>query len=285
MTSVETARPRSARTRSARPRRNGPIRSFGRAARRTAVWACRTVILLGFLALWQVQGSASETSKLFFSTPLDVAERIGQWLTDPAWWADFGATVEEAALGYVLGVAIALVVVSVTAPSRLATRFLAPFIAAMNALPKIALAPVFILWFGSQLESKILFVASLISFMIFYGVSAALGTIDQTLIANMRVLGASRWDLVRNVYGPATLGQVVASLRLSSAWALLAAVIAEYLSANQGLGYLIAHGQQTFRTADVIAGIVVVAVVAVVLDRVLVVVERRLSRWRPDPAR
>jgi NitT/TauT family transport system permease protein len=276
-TRAEDAAVRSVPERS-RTRRRGP-------GRRAAVWAARVVLLVGFLVGWQALGSASETSLLFFSTPLDVAERIGVWMADPEWWVDFGVTMQETALGYVLGVAVALVLVCLTAPSRLATRFLAPFIAALNALPKVALAPVFILWFGAQLESKILFVASLISFMIFYGVSAALAVIDQTLIANMRVLGASRFDLVKNVYGPASLGQVISSLRLSSAWALLAAVIAEYLSANKGLGYLIAHGQQTFRTDQVLAGIVIVAVVAVVLDRVLVVVERRLSRWRPDPAR
>ncbi|HEX5118069.1 MAG TPA: ABC transporter permease [Pseudonocardiaceae bacterium] len=254
------------------------------AARRTAiVWTVRVVLVGAFVAAWQVGGSSSTYATLVFSTPAAVVQRIGQWLTDGSWWVSFGATLQEAVLGYLLGVAVALVLVAITAPSRLVTRFLAPFIAALNALPKIALAPVFILLFGTRLESKVLFIASLIGFMVFYAVSAAVQTIDRTLIANMRVLGASRTDLLRNVYGPAMLGQVIASLRVSSAWALLAAVIAEYLAANQGLGYLIAHGQQTFATADVIAGIVVVAFVAVALDRILVVVERRLSRWRPQP--
>jgi ABC-type nitrate/sulfonate/bicarbonate transport system permease component len=248
--------------------------------RGVVVWSARIGLMAAFLGVWQIQGSRSQYALFAFSTPSRVAQQFGTWLGDAAWWADLGTTVQEAALGYLLGVAVAVVLVAVTAPSRLLTRYLSPFIAAFNALPKIALAPLFILLFGTSLRSKVLFVASLICFLVFYGVLAALRTIDRTLIANMRVLGASSAELVLHVYAPATLGQVIAGLRLSSAWALLAAVIAEYLGANEGLGHLIADAQQTFQTDAVLAGIIAVAVIAVALDRALVVVERRLSRWR-----
>ena len=105
-------------------------------------------------------------------------------------------------------------------------------------------------------------------------------TIDPALRDNTRLLGASRFELVFHLYIPAILTWIVSSLRLSSAFALLAAVIGEYLGANRGLGFLIASGQQSFRTDVVIAGILVVAVIAVVLDRALLAVESRMSSWR-----
>jgi NitT/TauT family transport system permease protein len=172
-----------------------------------------------------------------------------------------------------------MAMVSVTASVPLMLRFLAPFISALNALPKIALAPIFILWFGTGVTSKTLFVASLVTFMMFYATLFALKMLDQSLISNMRLLGASRIDLLLHVYAPAMVKQVISSLRTSSAWALLGAVIAEYLASNQGLGFLIAQGQQTFRTDVVVAGILVVAVLAVCIDRLLHFLERRLSRW------
>ncbi len=175
---------------------------------------------------------------------------------------------------------MALFLVAFITPSPLLTRFFTPFIAALNSLPKIALAPLFIFWFGVTLQSKVYFVASLICFIVFQGIHTGIRTIDPALRDNTRLLGASRVELVFHLYIPAILTWIVSSLRLSSAFALLAAVVGEYLGANRGLGFLIASGQQSFRADIVIAGILVVAVMAVALDRALLAVERRMSAWR-----
>ena len=199
---------------------------------------------------------------------------------DSDFWLDIGLTTLEAALGYALGVAIAILLVAVIVPVRALDRFFAPFIAMANALPKIVLAPLFILWLGFSITSKVLFVAAGIFFLIFYGVYSGVRSIDQVLLDNARVLGASRLRLVVDVYLPSIVGWLISSLRLSSAWALTGAVVSEYLGSNSGIGYRIALAQQTLDPSTVIAGIVAVAVLAVVVDRALVLIESRYTQWR-----
>ena len=213
-------------------------------------------------------------------TPRNVWHVLRTWASQGGFWSDIGWTLLEAAIGYGVGVLAAVALVAVIVPLPGLARFAAPFIAMANALPKIVLAPVFILWLGFSLRSKVLFVASGIFFVIFYGVYAGVRSIDRVLADNQRVLGSSRLGLVRNVYLPSVVGWLISSLRLSAAWALTAAVVSEYLGSNQGIGFRIAQAQQTLDPSTVLAGIVVVAVVAVICDRSLVLVERRFSQWR-----
>lgn len=259
-----------------------PERLGGRGTRShtVTVWAWRVGLTVALLGLWQYQGSQSDYWKLIVSSPQQVLLRCFQWIQDPVWWGHVWATLEEAVLGYVLGVGAALVLVAVLAPSPWISRFMAPFLAALNALPKIALAPLFIFWFGTTLQSKVYFVASLISFIVLYGVLTGIRTIDPIMLANTRLYGASKWDLLWHVYVPAILTWLFSSLRLSWAWALLAAVVGEYLGAIKGLGFLIASAQQALQADVVIAGILVVAFAAVAFDRLLIHVERPMSKWR-----
>lgn len=258
-----------------------------RAARRprfsgtgSQIWLARALILLVILAAWQSATSEDDYWNAIISSPTEVLSRLATWVVEPKWWLHFRTTIEEAFLGYLLGVTVALALVAVVTPSQMMTRFLAPFIAAMNSLPKIALAPLFIFWFGTTLQSKVYFVASLICFIIFHGIQSGLRTIDPALRDNVRLLGASRLELITHLYIPAILTWIISSLRLSSAFALLAAVIGEYLGSNSGLGFLIAAGQQGLQADTVIAGILVVAIVAVLLDRVLLAAEKQMSGWR-----
>ena len=236
-------------------------------------------IVAAVLLAWHLYGGRSAYTELLVSTPLQAWDQLLSWLGDANWWGDVRITLTEATLGYLLGVAVAMVMVGVTASIPLMLQFLAPFISALNALPKIALAPIFILWFGTGMTSKTLFVASLVMFLMFYATVFALKMLDQSLISNLRILGASRIDLLLHVLAPSMVKQVISSLRTSSAWALLGAVIAEYLASNQGLGFLIAQGQRTFQTDVVIVGVLVVAMLAVCIDRLLYFIERRFSRW------
>ncbi len=247
---------------------------------RATVWAWRLGLVTAFLLLWQYQGTKSDYWKLIFSSPEGVFLRLVRWVQEPAWWVHIWITLEEAILGYFLGVGVALVLVAIIAPSAWMARFSAPFLAAINALPKIALAPLFIFWFGTTLQSKVYFVASLICFIVLYGVLTGIRTIDPIMLSNIRLYGASRLQLVKEVYIPAILTWIFSSLRLSWAWALLAAVIGEYLGSNKGIGFLIATGQQSLRADMVIAGILVVAIGAVTFDRLLILIERPMSKWR-----
>lgn len=247
---------------------------------RLSIRLIQAVIVAGFLALWQIQASSDPYWTMVFSTPELVVHRLATWLPDAGWWNHLGVTLLEAGLGYALGLAIALILVAAFAANPWLARFASPFIGALSALPKIALAPLFIFWFGVTLQAKAYFVASLICFIIFHGVNTGLRTIDRTLVDNMRLFGASRFEMVRDLYVPAIVTWLIGSLRLSSAWALVAAVVGEYLGSNKGIGYLIATGQQVLQTDVVVAGILVAATIAVTLDRLLVVAERAMSKWR-----
>ncbi len=256
------------------------VASNAERSRNITVLAWRIGLTVGFLAAWQYMGSKSDFWKLIVSSPQQVILKCFQWVQDPVWWGHVGTTLEEAILGYLLGVVVALVLVAILAPSPWISRFMSPFLAAMNALPKIALAPLFIFWFGTTLQSKVYFVASLISFIVLYGVLTGIRTIDPIMLANTRLHGASKWDLVLHVYIPAIITWLFSSLRLSWAWALLAAVVGEYLGSIKGLGFLIASAEQSLQADIVIAGILVVAIAAVAFDRLLVYVERPMNKWR-----
>jgi NitT/TauT family transport system permease protein len=247
---------------------------------RLIIWTVRLGILAAFLAGWQSLGTSSAYWNLVVSSPADVISVVRSWLGDSAFWSDLATTLGEAGLGYLLGVVLAVVVAGVLVSVPVLDRFSRPFLAVFNALPKIVLAPLFLVWFGISLRAKVYFVTSAIFFIIFFGIYTGVKTIDQTLLGNTRALGASKGQLVRTVYAPAIVTWLISSLRLGAAFALLAAVFSEFLGATAGLGLRIASGQQLLMNDEVIAGIVIIASIALLLDRVLVRVERHFSHWR-----
>jgi NitT/TauT family transport system permease protein len=161
-------------------------------------------------------------------------------------------------------------------------RLLAPYVAAANAVPKVVLAPLFVLWFGFGLESKVAFVASAIFFIVFYNLYVGVRSIDPLYLTNVRVLGASSLWQIRAVYIPAMVGWIAVSLRVSVGFALLGAVVAEFLGSNQGVGHLIALGQAALAPNEVLAGVLVIAFLAAIVDSGIVRLQERLVVWRPQ---
>jgi NitT/TauT family transport system permease protein len=244
------------------------------------VWTARLAMLAAFLGSWQWYGSKSAVQQLIFSTPSNVASTMTHWISDPTFWRDLRITLTEAVLGYLLGVAAAVALAGVVFSSALLERFLRPFVAVLNALPKVVLAPLFLLWFGIGVTSKVYFTASVIFFIVFYGVYAGMKSIDLRLVDNMRALGANTVSLVVHVYAPAILTWIVAGLRLSFTFALLSTVLGEFLGGTEGLGVRISLATQQLQNNIVVAGIITIALVAVLFDRALVKVERRYAKWK-----
>jgi NitT/TauT family transport system permease protein len=245
-------------------------------------WArtARVLIVVAFLGAWQAIGTRSPVERLTFSTPESVLTTLGRWTDDATFWRDLGITLTEAVLGYLMGVASGVALAAVVFSSTTIERFLRPFVAVFNALPKVVLAPLFLLWFGIGISSKVYFTASVIFFIIFYGVYTGMKAIDVSLVNNMRALGASTVDLTAHVYAPAILTWIVAGLRLSFTFAILATVLGEFLGGTEGLGVRISLATQQLQNNVVIAGIIAIALVAVLVDRSLVRVERRFTRWK-----
>jgi NitT/TauT family transport system permease protein len=255
-----------------------------RPGRRWALHSAQLALVAIALGTWQVVGTGSKTQSLTIGTPSAVCRWIGGWLVghQGSGLHDLVVTVKEAFYGFVLGVVAGVLLAVILSSSRWLCDYAAPFVSLLNALPKIALAPLFLLIFGNTTKSRVYFVCAAILFITFYNVFGGLRSLNRELLANAKILGASRLWLVREVYFPSITSWLLAGLRLTSAWAFAAAVVAEYLSASSGMGYVISTGEENVSPTQVIGGLAVVAIVALVVDRVLLQVEKRLSVWRAN---
>ena len=243
------------------------------------VWAIAAVVatlaVVGFL--WQNVDSKTE---IYASKPSEVIHALHVWFSDPTLRGYIPVTLEEAGLGLLYGIAGAVVLASLLASSRVVLAMFQPYLAVINAIPKIACAPLFLVVFGIDLQSKVYFVAVAIFFIPFQGLIRALTTIDPVIKDNARVLGAGRMALIRDVYLRAVVGSMTATVRITAAFALLATIVAELVSSTEGIGFEISHAQQESQPNFIIAGIFIVGVIGVLADRVLLLAERMLSRWQ-----
>ena len=253
-------------------------RSFLRRHRAVLVGSTLAVLTLALLVFgWS---RVDDTTATFTSRPLDVWNAMTTWVTSPVHWGDIGTTLSEAGAGFLLAVAVATIAAVVISTSRFAADVLAPFVALANITPRVALAPVFLLVFGIGYISKLYFVGAVVVVIPFFALLRALMTIDPVFKDNARLLGGSRWQIAWDVYVPAVLGAMITSLRVSVSFALLSSVFIEIMSSNSGIGYEIAQAQLTFRPDEELAGIIVVALIGFIVDRLLLLLERRFSSWK-----
>jgi len=162
------------------------------------------------------------------------------------------------------------------------SALLEPYIRIANALPRVVLAPIFLLWFGLGIWSKVALGVTVVFFIVFFNTYRAVREVDRAIIDNARMLGASRAQLVRHVLVPSALTWIFSSLHISIGMTIVAVVVGEYLGASRGIGYLIAQAEGVFDTTGVFAGMVVLAVWVLVLGAVIGRLERRLLRWKPE---
>jgi NitT/TauT family transport system permease protein len=220
----------------------------------------------------------------FFSTPLDVAARIVKWFSEGTIWRHLWITLAEAMLAFVLGsVGGVLVGFWFARQPRVAAVF-DPYVKAVNALPRIVLAPIFTLWFGLGIWSKVALGVTLVFFIVFFNVYQGVKEVSPTVLANARMLGMNERQLMRHVYWPSALSWMFSSLHTSVGFAVVGAVVGEYLGSAAGLGYIILQAEMTFDIAGVFAGMFVLAAFVIVIDTVVTLVERRLLVWRPVAA-
>ncbi|UOY03191.1 ABC transporter permease [Blastococcus sp. PRF04-17] len=234
----------------------------------------------GLIGLWQLAANRVPVVETITGSPVLVTRQLGLFVTDPLFWQDVGITVRSAAVGFAFGVSSACLSVALTWPFALVRRFIAPFLVIANAVPRIALAPLFILWFGIGTTSAAVFVASLIFLIVYLNVFSGLSSIDTVYVHNAKVLGAGRGWLARSVYVPAVTGWLMTSLRLAVVWAVLGAALAEYLGGSQGLGSYLTRGNILGDPALLVGAATVIAVISLLADRALAHVERRFTQWR-----
>jgi NitT/TauT family transport system permease protein len=245
-------------------------------------------LLVGILAiaLWQIGTSVPIGGSLllppfFFSTPADVAARIIKWFADGMIWRHLWITLYEALMAFVIGSAAGVVIGFWFARQPVVAAVLDPYVKMINALPRVVLAPIFALWFGLGPASKIALGITLVFFIVFFNVYQGVREVSPTILANARMLGMNDRALMRHVYWPSALSWMFSSLHTSVGFAVVGAVVGEYLGSAAGLGYLIQQAEGVFDVAGVFAGMLVLAAFVLVIDGVVTIAERRLLVWRP----
>jgi NitT/TauT family transport system permease protein len=244
-----------------------------------AMLLCQVALGIALLFVWQgVSGRLVDN--FFISNPIDVWRRLVTWTLSGSIFLHLWATLYATLVGFVLGAVGGMVLGVWLGVSPFMGRLLNPYLWALNALPKVALAPLFVLWFGLGIESKIALAAVLVLFLVFLNTFAGVREVDQDLIDSARMMRASRLQVIRKVIIPSALSWVFAGLKISVPYALIGAVLGEMIAANRGLGYLVQFSGSQFDTAGVFAVLIVIALLAVVLNLAVEIVQGRMERWR-----
>jgi NitT/TauT family transport system permease protein len=222
-------------------------------------------------------------ASFFFGEPLKVAGRIWGWfVVDADIYRHLGVTLVETILAFGIGAVLGLAGGLWLALAPLASAILDPYIKAMNSMPRIILAPIFSVWFGLGIASKVALGVTLVFFIVFFNVYQGVKEVSPVVLANARMLGANGKQLLRHVYLPSATSWVFSSLHTSVGLAFVGAVVGEYLGSSQGVGYLILQAEGSFDINTVMAGILVLTAFALALDAAVGRIEKRLMKWQPQ---
>jgi NitT/TauT family transport system permease protein len=273
--------------------------------RNIRVW--QVGVLVAVFAFWHVMTQPGlippiifendRQAAFFFGEPVKILGRVWSWFLPLSLGANplfpdglpgradiyphLWVTLVETLLAFALGTVAGLVIGMWLALSPMAAAIFDPYIKAMNAMPRVILAPIFAVWFGLGIASKVALGFTLVFFIVFFNVYQGVREVSPTVLASARMLGASQRQLLRHVYLPSATGWVFSSLHTSVGLAFVGAVVGEYLGSARGVGYLILQAEGTFDINTVMAGILVLTGFALVLDRIVGLVERRLMKWQP----
>ena len=218
----------------------------------------------------------------FFGEPVKIASRIWNWFVVEAdIYRHLAVTLAETLLAFGIGSVLGLAAGLWLALQPMASAILEPYIKALNSMPRIILAPIFAVWFGLGIASKVALGVTLVFFIVFFNVYQGVKEVSPVVLANARMLGARPRQLLRHVYLPSATSWVFSSLHTSVGLAFVGAVVGEYLGSSQGVGYLILQAEGTFDINTVMAGILVLTAFALVLDALVGRIERRLMKWQP----
>jgi NitT/TauT family transport system permease protein len=241
----------------------------------------RVLVVAAVLGLWQLLCATGALDPITVSSPSVVWHQIVSWISAGSLWPVALHTLVTFAIGYVIGVVAGAVIGVGMGASEAIRLYLDPFILFFNAIPKLVLVPLLIAWLGFTRTPGVIIVFLVVVFLVAVTVEKGMSEIEGDFVDNARMLGASRVGLIRDVYLPAVAIWVMTSARLGVGLAFQAAVVAEFFGAGHGLGYLIVQGQQTFTAGEIWGAIVVTVVLAWVIDFLLSLLDRRVSRWVP----
>ena len=248
---------------------------------RAEIYLWRLVLLLAFLALWEVATRRGWVDPFFVSRPSALAALIAEWISTGFIFRHLWVTMQETIIGFLLGTLLGVTVGFLFARREKLALIFDPLMVALNAMPRVVLAPLFILWFGLGLTSKVVMVISLVFFVVFFSTYTGIREVDRDLVSNARILGATPGHMIRHVLLPSALTWIFSSLRTSVGFALIGAVVGEYLGSHEGMGYVISYAEAMFNATGVLAGLLVLMAAVIAIDLGLKRLDRRFSYWKP----
>lgn len=254
--------------------------------RRILVNVLRILIGVGIVALWELTTRTGTVDKFFYGQPSGIYWQIVTWITEGTaqgpLWRQILVTLEETLIGFVIGVFLGVICGVLLGTNRLLADIFAPYIKAFNSIPRVVLGAIFTLAFGLGMTSKVALAVVLVFFVVFFNAFQGVREVDPNLLANARILGARRHRVTAEVIIPSALSWILASLHTAFGFALVGAVVGEFLGSTEGIGLLISTAQNNFNANGVFAAMVILAVVALIAESIVTAVENRLIRWRPN---
>lgn len=256
------------------------MRREGRDKRGLKLAAGRLVLIGAVLILWELLIRWGLMEEELISLPTAIMGALIEWVRDGTLTSHLYITILEMVAGFASGIFLGIAVGLIFALSDRLARIFDPLMVLLNSMPRVVLTPLFILAFGLGLLSKVALIITMVFFPVFFNTLSGLKSIERDLIDNVLLLGASKVDLIRHLYLPSALVWIFASLRVSVGYALMGAIIGEYMGSLKGLGNVILLAQASFQINKVMAGLTVLAIMVAILDAALRRVERRYSLWK-----
>ncbi len=245
----------------------------------------RLATLVVIIGGWQLFTGWKIVDPFFFGRPSGIVNRIGDWISHGtaygSLWEQIWVTMKEALLGFVYGVLGGVILGVLLGQVRFLAEVVGPYIKVANAVPRIVLGSIFVVWLGLGTTSKVALAAVLVFFVVFFNAFQGTREVNQQLVANVQVLGASRMQTVRHVVLPSSLTWIIASLHVAFGFSVIGATVGEYLGAQKGLGLVIATAQNNFDPNGVFGAMLIIAAVALAAEAIISQLEKRLLRWRP----
>ena len=264
----------------------GPSPAVARRRRRILVNSLRVGLLVVIIGGWELATRVGIIDKFFWGQPSGIWAQLVTWVTDGTaqgpLWQQIAVTLEETVLGFVIGVVLGVFFGVLLGRVQFLADVLGPYIKAANSLPRVTLAPLLAIGLGLDIQSKVALAAILVFFIVFFNAFQGVREVDRNLLANARILGAKPRTLTTQVIIPSALTWITASLHTSFSFALVGAVVGEFVGAIQGIGLMIQTAGANFNANGVFAAMVILAVVALLMEALVTALERRLLRWRPS---
>jgi NitT/TauT family transport system permease protein len=253
--------------------------------RRMTVYLARLAVVVVVFGGWELGVRTKAIDPFFWGQPTGVVSQLRTWIehgtAQGSLWLQIYVTMKEAVLGFIIGVVAGVIAGVALGRVRFLAEVFGPFIKVLNSIPRIVLGSLFIVAFGLGIESKVLLAVVLVFFAVFFNAFQGTREVDRNLIANARILGASPWKVTTHVVLPSAFTWILASLHISFGFALIGAIVGEFLGADKGLGLLIRTAQNEFNPNGVLAAMFIMGAVALAAEALITALERRVLRWRP----